>query len=281
MFATTFSPQLGVHDGLSHNDLSVLLVHLARDRQAISYDAASGTVKFASPSEPILSPITEEDISIASLRSLIASLTPQVDHLTKQITSLDKSVREAVSRKQMHSAKIALRQKKLAETKLSQRTATLTQLEDVYAKLEQASDQVELVKVMEASGAALKSLNTQTGGVERVQDVMDGLREEMMNADEIGNAINEVSAGEVDEGEVEDELEALEKVEKEKIEAKENAEKEAKEKAESANRQRKESEEAEKTRLMLAELDSLGAPREEIKDGETKAPEAKAEKTAA
>jgi charged multivesicular body protein 7 len=134
---------------------------------------------------------------------------------------------------------------------------------------------------MKASGAALKSLNKQTGGVERVQDVMDGLREEMMNADEIGNAINEVSAGEVDEGEVEDELEALEKVEKEKIEAKEKAEKEVKEKAESAERERMESEEAEKTRLKLAELDSLGAPREEIKDGETKAPEAKAEKTAA
>jgi charged multivesicular body protein 7 len=277
MFSNTFGPSLGMDDGLSQNDLSVLLVHLARDRSAISYSASSGTVKFSSPTEPTLTPITEEDVSIASLRSLIASLEPQIDHLTDRVSSLDKAAREAVSKKQLHSAKIALRQKKLAETKLTQRTATLAQLEDVYARIEQASDQVEIVKVMEASGAALKSLNKQTGGVERVQDVMNGLREEMMNADEIGNAINEVSAGEVDEGEVEDELEALEKVEREKTEAEERKEKERRDKIEKEEREKSEAEDAEKTRLKLAELESLDTPQSEVKPQETN----QAEKTAA
>ncbi|KJX92574.1 snf7 family protein [Zymoseptoria brevis] len=269
MFANTFGPHLGVQDGLSSNDLSVLMVHLARDRQAISYHAASGTIKFASHTEPVPSPVTEEDISIASLRSLIASLSPQIDHLTDRIAASDKAAREAVSKKQLHSAKLALRQKKAAETKLNQRTATLTQLEDIYAKIEQASDQVEIVKIMEASGAALKSLNKQTGGVERVQDVMDGLREEMVNADEISNAINEVSSGEIDEGEVEDELEALEKVEKDQVDAKEKAEKDRQEEAEREERQKKELEEAEQTRLKLAELESLGTPQTEVKSQHT------------
>jgi charged multivesicular body protein 7 len=162
------------------------------------------------------------------------------------VAELDLKARNAVASKQLTTAKSALRSKKLADTKLQQRNATLASLEEVYAKIEQAADQVEIVRVMEASSQTLKSLNKQTGGVEKVQDVMDGLRHEMMNADEIGQTINEVSAGEIDEGEVDDELAALENVEKEK-----------QEEAERKERDRKEAIDAEGTRLKLAELDRL------------------------
>lgn len=156
-----------------------------------------------------------------------------------------------MAKKNLTSAKSALRSKKLVDTKLQQRIATLTQLEDVYAKIEQAADQVEMVRVMEASSQTLRSLNKQTGGVEKVQDVMEGLREEMMNVEEIGRVVNEGSAGEVDEGEVEDELEEMEKIEREKVEEVERKEREAK--------QAKEAEvQAEETRRRLAELDQLG-----------------------
>ena len=86
----------------------------------------------------------------------------------------------------------------------------MSQLEEIYARIEQAADQVEIVRVMESSSKTLKSLNAQTGGVDRVQDVVEELREQMMDVDEIGQAINDTSVGTVDEGEVEDELEALE-----------------------------------------------------------------------
>lgn len=253
LFERTFAPALGT-EGLSTDDLSVLLTHLSRDREAASYDPVSGTLKFKSSTETHPSPITPEDISIASLRSLISNLEPQISHLSTKISELDASARESVSKKQLHSAKISLRQKKAAETKLSQRTATLTQLEDVYAKIEQASDQVEIVKVMEQSGAVLRSLNEQIGGVEKVQDVKEGLRERMLDVEEVGRAINEVSAGEVDEGEVEDELEALEGVERARREE-ERARREAEEKTE---RERKEAEEAEVTRKRLAALEGVG-----------------------
>lgn len=269
LFESTFAPTLGAEGGLSTDDLSVLLTHLARDREAAAFDPISGTLKFKSPAESQPTPITEEDISIASLRSLISSLEPQISQLTTKISQLDTSARESVAKKQLHSAKIALRQKKAAETKLTQRSATLTQLEDVYANIEQASDQVEIVNVMEQSGAVLKSLNHQIGGVERVQDVMDGWRESMQDVEEVGSAINEVAAGEVDEGEVEDELEAMETVEREAREAVERAERERKETVErverekkeaeeKVEREKKEAEEAEVTRKRLAELESVG-----------------------
>lgn len=174
-------------------------------------------------------------------------MEPHIQQLTSRISELDKTAREAVANKQLITAKSALRLKKLTDEKLKQRTTTLTQLEEIYAKIEQTADQVEIVGVMESSSKTLKSLNEQTGGVEKVQDVVDGLKDEMMNVDEIGQAINEVSPGIVDEGEVDDELEALEKAEREK-----------QEEAERKEREKKEAEEAEMTRKRLAELDQMG-----------------------
>lgn len=258
LFNNTFASTLGL-ESLSHNDLSVLLRHLQRDHNVIAYSATSGVIKFKAASEALPSPLTEEDHSIASLRTLISTLEPQISELTAQISQLDITARTAVSNKQLTAAKTALRQKKAADTKLQQRTATLAQLEDVYSKIEQAADQVEIVKVMEMSGQTLKSLNKQTGGVEKVQDVMEGLRDEMMNVDEIGAAINEVGADQIDEGDVEDELEALEKVEREKIEAEQRKEREEKEAREKEQREKVEAEEAETTRKRLAELGSTGS----------------------
>ncbi|KAK1061784.1 hypothetical protein LTR74_010801 [Friedmanniomyces endolithicus] len=245
LFISTFSLAVGV-DVLSARDTAVLLAHLVRDRAAIAYDETSGTIKFKVPSETAPAAIEQEDITIASLRTLITGLEPQIEQLTQRISELDVKAREAVAKKQLVTAKTALRQKKLAETKLQQRTATLMQTEEVYAKIEQATDQVEMVRVMEASSQTLRALNQKTGGVERVQDVMEGLRDEMTSVDEIQQAINDGSAGGVDEGEVEDELEAMEKVERERIEG-----------VERKGREVQEAEEAERTRRRLAELDQV------------------------
>lgn len=234
-------------DTLSNNDLSVLLTHLARDRSAIAFSPASHTVKFKSPSEQEPSPITPEDANIASIRALIASIEPQIQQLTARLSELETAAKEAVAKKNLIAARSALRSKKLTDTKLQQRISTLTQLEDVYAKIEQAADQVEMVRIMEMSSQTLGSLNKKTGGVERVQDVMEELRSQMLDVDDVTTVINEESAGKIDEGEVEDELEAMENVEKEKVEA-----------AERKAREAKEAKEAEETKRRLAELDTVG-----------------------
>lgn len=133
------------------------------------------------------------------------------------------------------SALAAVRSKKLAEHNLQQRLDTLTQLEQVYLKIEQASDQIEYVKVMEASTGVLRGLNNQVGDVSKVEDAVDELREEMSKVDEIGNIMGEAGP-QIDETEIDDELEELE----------------------SKEREAKEEQEAEKTRKQLAELDNRG-----------------------
>ncbi|KAK5730801.1 hypothetical protein LTR15_000739 [Elasticomyces elasticus] len=252
LFSATFSPAIGV-ESLSQKDTTVLLTHLVRDRTAIAYDVPSGTIKFKAPTDIAMPTIEHEDITIASLRTLITTLEPEIEQLTQRISELDAKARQAVTQKQLITAKTALRQKKMAETKIQQRTATLMQTEEVFAKIEQAADQVEMVRVMEASSQTLRALNQKTGGVEKVQDVMEGLRDEMASTEEIQNAINEVSVSAVDEGEVEDELEAMERAESEVVE-------ERGREMERAVRELREKEEAERTRVRLAELDAVKAP---------------------
>ncbi|RHZ73825.1 hypothetical protein CDV55_105217 [Aspergillus turcosus] len=203
---------------------------LNKDR-AIAYDGK--TIRFR-PSNDSPREITEQDTTIASIKSLMSTMTKQVDRLESKIEELNLTAKVALQKKNRVSALAAVRSKKLAEHNLKQRLDTLTQLEEVYSKIENATDHVEYVRVMEASTGVLRGLHTQIGGVERVEDVVEELREEMSKVDEIGNIMNEV-APEIDETELDDELEEMENRE----------------------RQAREEKEAEETRKKLAELDDL------------------------
>ena len=79
-------------------------MHLARDQAAIAYDPATGTVKFHAPGEMKPASIEQEDITIASLRTLISGLEPQIQQLIQRVSELDAKAREAVAKKQNAAA---------------------------------------------------------------------------------------------------------------------------------------------------------------------------------
>lgn len=159
----------------------------------------------------------------------------QADNLEVKIAELTATAKTALNNKNRISALSAVRSKKLAEHNLKRRFDTLAQLEEVYAKIEQATDQVEYIRVMEASTGVLRGLNAQVGDATKMDEVVDELREEMSKVDEVGNIMSEAGP-EIDETEIDDELEALEHKEQEA----------------------KEEKEAEETHKKLAELDNLG-----------------------
>lgn len=158
----------------------------------------------------------------------------QVSTLEAKVEELTVSAKAALTNKNRISALSAMRSRKMVEHNLQQRLNTLAQLEEVYSKIEQATGQVEVVQVMEASTGVLRGLHAQIGGAERVEDIIEDLREEMTKVDEVGSIMNE-AAPVIDEGEIDDELEALEK----------------------SDQEVKEKEEAEVTRRKLAELDNI------------------------
>ncbi|KAH0343369.1 hypothetical protein KCU83_g8868, partial [Aureobasidium melanogenum] len=247
-FAHVLDPTQHPEAALSTTDFDILLRYLSRDKPYLSF--TSSTIKLKSTSESAPQPITQQDTDIANLRTLIKALETQVSALTDRITTLDISAREAVAAKRTIQAKSALRSKKLAETTLHTRSATLSQLEETFAAIQTAADQVAIVSAMSASAKVLRSLHAEVGGTEGVEEVVDRLRDEMENVDEVGRFINEANTSKVDEEDVDEEFATMERMEREK----------------------KEKEEAAKTAAKLAELEGLDKERKE-KEAEEKGKE--------
>ncbi|KAF5866457.1 hypothetical protein ETB97_012009 [Aspergillus alliaceus] len=237
-FVNEFGTILNHESELSEADFDVLLLYLSRDSRAIAYDGK--TIKFR-PSNDAPREITQQDSTVASIKTLIATMTKQVETLEKKISELNTTAKTALHNQNRISALSAVRSKKLAERNMQQRLDTLAQLEEVYSKIEQAASHIEYVQVMDASAGVLRGLNTQIGGAAKVEDVVDELREEMSKVDEIGNIMNEAGP-QIDESEIDEELEELESKEQEAREA----------------------EEAEETRRKLAELDDLEQKAKEV-----------------
>lgn len=237
---------------LSETDMEVLLKFMARDQGLLLYDGKTIKVK-ATTEEPTT--ITAQDETIASLKELTGYLQHQTAVLGKKIEELAAAAKDAVARKNRVAALAALQSKKRAEASLQARFATLAQLEAVAAQIEQAADNVQLVQVMGASTGVLKDLNAQVGGAEGVEDVVGRLREQMGQADEVSSILAEQQQGPVvvDEGEIDDELEAMEQEEKRK----EDEQRRKRELLERARKEAREQREAEATARKLAELDAL------------------------
>lgn len=252
-FQTEFRDSILKGHRLSETDMQVLLRFMSRDQGLLLFDGK--TIKIKDTAGPETT-ITAEDETIASLKELTEYLQHQTSVLEKKIEELTVAAKEAVAKKNRVSALAALKSKKLAESSLQQRFATLGQLEEVSAKIEQAADNVQLVKVMGASSEVLKSLNAQVGGAEGVEEVVDHLREQMSQADEVSSILAE-QAPVVDEGEIDDELEAMLREEKGKEEEIEKVQREAEQKKE-----------AEATARRLAELDALKPSADDIQDKE-------------
>lgn len=228
---------MSLETGLSDSDLQIILKFLACDRSAIVYDSQVDkfhlldaqmlidryqTVKFKGRDETSAS-LTDQDGTIASLKSLIADLEEQIALLSGRISTLSTTAQSAVKDKNRVSALAALRAKKLNETALAQRSETLAQLQEVYSRIEQAVDQVAIVRVMKDSTSVLRSLHAEVGSISKVEEVVADLRDEMEKVDQIGSVIEigNQAQNNIDEGAVDEELESLEKQAKSEQEEKE------------------------------------------------------------
>ena len=216
-FARELSSILKTPRAISVKDLDLLLQYLSRDRQLLSYNAT--TIKLNASSQSTPDPVTPEDVSIASLKQVISSLTTQVASLEATVATQQSRAASYVAQKNKISALAALRSKKRAEQALQQRTATLQQLEDVYTSIEQAADQITIVETLQSSAATLKALNKKVGDVDKVEDVIDELREQMGKTEEVGNVLQEPLKDDVvGEVEVDEEFEVMEREEREREE---------------------------------------------------------------
>jgi charged multivesicular body protein 7 len=235
--------------GLSETDIRLVLTYLSRDKPCLSYTTLKDketVIKFASPP----SPVTEADVSIAQVKSLLQSLESQLSALENSHASLERQARAAVANGQTAAARAMLRRKKMTLESLQKRRDNVFQLHNMLDKIDQAKDNVALVGAMEASADVLKQLNKEVGGIERVDRLAEDLAEQMQNVQEVSGVINEqpLGVGAIDETEVEDEFEALLREEDQR---------------KLAERKAAEEKEAKETQQRFAELDALEQRRKE------------------
>jgi charged multivesicular body protein 7 len=176
----------------------------------------------------MLTPISTSDTAIAQLKTIHHSLTEQITLLTAQCDIFTSKARKAISTKNKILALSALKSRKLSETAIQKRSDALARIEEVLNGIDQAASDAEVIKTLEGGARTLEKLNKDVGGIARVEQIMEKVREGVEEAEEVGRVIAELGSSRVDESEVEDELEAILEEQKER-ELKEQKERELKE----------------------------------------------------
>lgn len=202
---------------MSETDTLVLATHLASSFN-VSFDSSQSIVKFPARNSKA-EPVTPEDATLLLIKTTLCKLDTLIGQLTSRQAQLQADARRYLSSNPPNKtmALSALRSSKLAESALKTQVNQQHSLEEVLNGIETAQGNLEMMQVMERSDAVIRGLNKQIGGVDRVEEIMDAVREGMQDAAEINAVLHDTGAV-IDEQEVEDELAELERQEKEKAE---------------------------------------------------------------
>lgn len=106
-------------------------------------------------------------------------------------------------------AKSALKRKKMHESNLEKITGQIDSLENNLLAIESANLNYETMKAMQQGAKAMKHIHGNMN-IDKVDQTMDEIEEQITLGQEISNAISRPMGNEVDEDELLDELEQLE-----------------------------------------------------------------------
>lgn len=152
--------------------------------------------------------------AIVELREHIQMLNKKRAHLELQIADQDTLARKHITtNKQL--AKNALKRKKGYEANLMKIENQIDSLETQLTSIEGANLNLETMKAMKQGAQAMKQIHGEYD-VDKVENTMDDIREQVELADEISEAISRpVGTEYVDEDELDEELAMLQEEEKE------------------------------------------------------------------
>lgn len=188
---------------LSSTDMQILLRYLERDKCLIT--RSSDVIKVIPCAKAEHQIVSETDIAIAHLKSTLSQLSSQISQLSTRLDSLNAQIRMSISKQQKSMALGAMKTRNLVDKQLIQRTDNLHTLEQILLKIDDAANNIGILKAMQGGSKALAEIMKQVGGIERVDQVLDQVQEQMAVNDEIGVAIAGASAAVVGEGEDNDE----------------------------------------------------------------------------
>ncbi|KAL7536410.1 hypothetical protein ACHAXR_012071 [Thalassiosira sp. AJA248-18] len=126
--------------------------------------------------------------TVVNLRENIATQEKREQHLEKKIEQLVVEAKAKMAKKDKKGALFALKRKKLYETEIDKIANIKMTLETQVMNLESAAQNAETFKAMNAGKSAMSNLREDTN-IDKVDDLMDDIKEEMEMADEISNAL--------------------------------------------------------------------------------------------
>lgn len=197
---------------LSPTDLDVLIVYLTKDVPKLSIKDDTIKLQLSVVNERDISPVTEKDRAVANMRSTVEEVIQRVDTLTVHIDSCDQRARQALESKSSNRtslARYAVRSRKLALQSQEAALGMLTNLEKTLLSIDTAESNTQVMEALQNGVGILNSLNKEIGGAEKVAELMDELDDEMADTEDIGRQIGALASSKIDEGDVDDELEAL------------------------------------------------------------------------
>ncbi|CAJ0834949.1 15439_t:CDS:2 [Entrophospora sp. SA101] len=159
---------------------------------------------------PRQKPKTNTTDAIVKLRDTLQMLEKRENHLQSKIDSELKIAKvNATSNKR--AALMALKRKKQYESQIEKISGTRMTMETQMMAIESASVNLETIKAMEKGAEAMKTIHGSMD-INKVDDTMDSIREQMDLADEISNAISAPMLGAdlIDDDELTAELDELE-----------------------------------------------------------------------
>jgi len=147
--------------------------------------------------------------TVVKLREAVSNQEKREEHLQRKVDAMAVEAKAKMAKRDKKGAMFAMKRRKLYEQEITKIGNVKMTLETQMMQLESAAQNAETFSAMKAGTNAMSKIHS-TVGIDQVDDLMDDIREEIEN----GNEINEAMAQAVDplcadEDDLMAELEAL------------------------------------------------------------------------
>ncbi|BFZ56617.1 hypothetical protein PYCC9005_003664 [Savitreella phatthalungensis] len=184
---------------LTQRDGDVIIAYLWRDKRAIGISSDASTIKLlpATSRSPAAAHSAREvgptDVQVATVKAAVAHLTSQCVWLEEKMAGYDAEARNAVRAGRKALAVAAIRARRKCDLLAGTWRDRRDQADLVLLKIDDAAQQVGLVKALESGAAALKSVLHDLGDLDKIDQLADTLRDQMDKVDDVNQAIASIS----------------------------------------------------------------------------------------
>lgn len=147
--------------------------------------------------------------AIIRLRTAVETQEKRENHLQKKIDNMVIEAKEKMAKGDKKGAMFALKRKKMYEGEMEKICNVKMTLETQVMNLESAAQNADTFNAMKSGTKTMKKIRTDLG-IDKVDDLMDDIREEMDTAKDISDAMAQPIDGMYDEDELLSELADLE-----------------------------------------------------------------------